>query len=113
MSVDNSSEFVLESPTRLLLDVNVLLSGVVGKSGSIARELYEQALRGEIRMIFNPSYLSELERVLTYERVINLGISSSVVFRMAEDLFLMGEYVPHLERFDWPSLSDPKGGQAR
>ena len=45
---------LLESPARLLSDVNLFLSEVVGKSGRIARELYEQALRGEIRLIFNP-----------------------------------------------------------
>ncbi len=93
---------------RLILDINSLLAGIAGKPGSIAHRLYTRFRTGEVRLIFDGTYLSELERVLDYESIQRLGITRGLAFGMARDLLLMGEYYPQVPRFDWPSLPDPK-----
>jgi predicted nucleic acid-binding protein len=95
-------------PPRLIADVNTLLAGVVGKPGSIAERLYRSFRRGQVRLVFDGTYLAELERVLDYEPIQQLGITRGLAFGMARDLLLLGEYYAQVPRYDWPSLPDPR-----
>lgn len=52
--------------------------------------------------------LSEIERILSYPKVIALGVTPALAFSTAVDLLHLGEYWPNVARYDWPSVSDPK-----
>ena len=53
-------------------------------------------------------HLVELERILTYPKVLALGVTPSLTFAAAVDLLQLGEYWPIVPRYDWPSVNDLK-----
>lgn len=96
------------TPPRLILDTNVLLSGLMGRPGTLAHRLYKQFERGEVRLAFSASLLSEIQDVVGYPGILARGMSPSLAFKLARDLYELGEYYPQVERYDWPSLPDRK-----
>lgn len=48
---------------RVLLDTNVLISGILFRG--LPRTLLERAIRGELHLVTSPVLLDELERILT------------------------------------------------
>ncbi|MCL6527269.1 MAG: putative toxin-antitoxin system toxin component, PIN family [Thermaceae bacterium] len=96
------------TPPRLILDTNVLLSGLMGRPGTMAHRLYKQFERGEVRLVFSASLLSEIQDVVGYPGILARGMSPGLAFKLARDLYELGEYYPKVERYDWPSLPDRK-----
>jgi putative PIN family toxin of toxin-antitoxin system len=90
------------------MDVNVILSGTVGRAGTVNWRIYEAFLKGELRAVISEPLLFELEKVLGYERMRALGVTPSVAARLMRDLLLLGEYVAPVPQLDWDSLSDVK-----
>jgi putative PIN family toxin of toxin-antitoxin system len=93
---------VAGGPERVLLDTNVLLSGVLfgGKPG----ELVEAARRGGIRAVTSVYILRELQDVLSSSR---FGFDPELCEDLAVELAAFMEVVPVLpSREHW--VSDPK-----
>jgi uncharacterized protein len=96
-------------PPRLIPDINVFLNGIVSSRGNtLNTRLYQGFRRGLVRFIYSEEWLDEFERILTYPQVLALGITASGVAKASRDLFLLGEYVAPVPRFDWPDLGDRK-----
>lgn len=93
---------------RVVPDANVLLGGIVGKEGGFTRRLYLSFRRGDCAFVVSAELLSEIERILSYPKVITLGVTPALAFATAVDLLHLGEYWPNVVRYDWPSVTDPK-----
>jgi putative PIN family toxin of toxin-antitoxin system len=93
---------------RVVPDANVLLGRIVGKEGGLTRRLYLSFRRGDCAFVVSAELLSEIERILSYPKVIALGVTPALAFATAVDLLHLGEYWPSVARYDWPSVSDPK-----
>ncbi len=98
----------LSSLPRVVADVNVILNGAAGKQGSILRQLHERFRHAELRYVLSQEMLSELKIVLTYPKIIALGLTPALAFEIAVDLLQLGEYTAPVAFFDWPSLPDRK-----
>ncbi|WP_293912190.1 putative toxin-antitoxin system toxin component, PIN family [Deinococcus sp.] len=97
-------------PLRLVVDIQVLLSGVTSPHGP-AHDLWQAALRFDVVLVLAEGHFSELVRVLTYPQVLVLGggkLTPSLSFQFANQLFQVGEYYPRLPASAWPSCPDPK-----
>lgn len=97
---------LLKGVSRLIPDANVLLRGVVGQG--LAKELYAAFTRSEVRFIVSAELMAELNRILTYPRVIKLGrgITPSIAFGLGLELMYLSEFFPTVARYEWPSLND-------
>lgn len=93
---------------RVVADVNIILSGATGKRGSVLRQLHERFRRAELRYVLSQALLDELKTVLSYPKVIALGMTPALAFDMAVDLLHLGEYIAPVTRYDWPSVPDRK-----
>lgn len=88
---------------RVLLDTNVLISGILFRG--LPRSLLERAIRGELDLVTSPVLLDELERVLTDA----LGVPPELARLARSELEALAEVVvPN----DVPSVSrDPDDDQ--
>ena len=98
----------LPNVKRLIPDVNVLLGGMVGKDEGLLHQLYLSFRRGDCTFVLCADHLVELERILTYPKVLALGVTPSLTFAAAVDLLQLGGYWPTVPRYDWPSVNDLK-----
>lgn len=95
---------------RLVVDIQVLLSGVTGSKGP-SFELWQAARRFDVVLVLCEGHFSELAQVLTYPQVLALGdgaLTPSLSFQFAAQLFQVGEYYAHVQPNAWPSCPDPK-----
>ena len=100
----------MASSLRLVVDIQVLLSGVTGAKGP-SFELWQAALRFDVVLVLCEGHFAELARVLTYPHVLALGngaLTPSLSFQFAAQLFQVGEYYAHVPAHAWPSCPDPK-----
>ena len=81
---------------------------MVGKDKGLLHQLYLSFRRGDCTFVLCADHLVELERVLTYPKVLALGMAPSLAFATAVDLLHLGEYWPTVPRYDWPSVNDLK-----
>jgi uncharacterized protein len=91
-------------PLRLVVDIQVLLSGVTSISGP-SRDLWQAALRFDALLILCEGHVAELAHVLTYPQVLRLGggaLTPSISFQFAAQLFQVGEYHTPVPAHDWP-----------
>ncbi len=93
---------------RLIADVNVLVFGATAKENSLTERFYRTFLCSELRLVFSSELTLELQEVVGYPRVIGRGITPSIAFRLARQIYELGEYYPRVTKYDWPSLSDKK-----
>jgi putative PIN family toxin of toxin-antitoxin system len=97
----------------LVLDTLVVVSAIIGNTGSASFALLRAIETGEVRLAVSDDWLRELVRVLEYPRIagmINADQSKPArAFRIALGIGLMGQ-VHRPRRLDWPSLSDPNDG---
>lgn len=82
----------MNPPVRLIADINVLFSGLLGRAGTLNDRLYQRFRQGELRLIFDGEYLKEVVRVLDYPAFAKLGLTAGMAFDLARDLFDLGEY---------------------
>jgi predicted nucleic acid-binding protein len=94
--------------TRLIADVNVLLFSLTAKQGSLTERFYRAFLGSELRLVFSSELMLELQEVVDYSQVIARGITPSIAFRLARQIYELGEYYPRVTQYDWPSLQDKK-----
>ena len=95
---------------RLVVDIQVLLSGVTSSKGP-SFDLWQAARRFDVVLVLCEGHFLELARVLTYPQVLALGngaLTPSVSFQFAAQLFHVGEYYAHVPSTAWPSCPDPK-----
>ncbi len=110
MTLATLGGFVISDPPRLILDANVLLNAITAPSSTILGRLHTRFRRGEVRVVFSEVLLTEFQSILEYPRIVErFKLGAADGFGVARDLLLLGEYVAPVPRFDWPSLSDPKG----
>lgn len=86
----------------------MLLGGITGKDKGLSRQLYLSFRRGDCAFVLAADHLAELERILSYPKVLALGVTPALAFAAAVDLLHLGEYWPNVARYDWPSVTDPK-----
>ena len=86
----------------------MLLGGVVGRDEGVLRRLYLSFRRGDCAFVLSADHLAELERVLSYPKVLALGVTPARAFAAAVDLLRLGEYWANVARYDWPSVGDAK-----
>jgi putative PIN family toxin of toxin-antitoxin system len=102
----------MKLPVRLVLDTNVLVSGLLKRSGPPARIL-ELILSGQAIPILQPDILDEYTRVLARPR---LNISPIYARQMLRFLAVAGEWinptVSEPDLTDVPDLSDLPFAQA-
>lgn len=96
-------------PPRLIPDINVLLSGLTSSAGP-SHDLFQAARHFEVLFVLAEEHFQELQRVLTYPKVLALGtgITPADAFGLSTLLHQTAEVVRPLERYDWPSCPDPK-----
>jgi putative PIN family toxin of toxin-antitoxin system len=90
---------------RAVLDTNVFISALLSRSGTPAR-IVERWLAGEFELVVSESLLSELEKVLAYQRV-----RSRIGDAVARDLVAMlRRYAIVASEVDEPPVrsDDPK-----
>jgi putative PIN family toxin of toxin-antitoxin system len=97
----------------LVVDTLVVVSAIIGNTGSASFALLRAIETGEVRLAVSDDWLRELVRVLEYPRIaglINADQSKPArAFRIALGIGLMGQ-LHRPRRLDWPSLSDPNDG---
>jgi predicted nucleic acid-binding protein len=98
----------------LVLDTLVVVSAIIGNTGSASFAVLRAIETGEVRLAVSDDWLRELVRVLEYPRIagiINSDQSKPArAFRIALGIGLMGQ-LHRPRRLDWPSLST--GARAR
>ena len=72
------------------------------------RRLYLSFRGGDCAFVLSADHLAELERVLSYPKVLALGVTPARAFAAAVDLLHLGEYWPYVARYDPPSAGDAK-----
>jgi putative PIN family toxin of toxin-antitoxin system len=94
--------------SRLIPDANILLRGIAGRG--LAKELYASFTRAKVHFVVSAELMAELNRVLTYPRVLKLGlgITPSMAFSLALELMYISEFFSTAPKYEWPSLSDVK-----
>jgi putative PIN family toxin of toxin-antitoxin system len=97
----------------LVVDTLVVVSAIIGNTGSASFALLRAIETGEAALAVSDDWLRELVRVLEYPRIasiINADQSKPArAFRIALGIGLMGR-LHRPRRLDWPSLSDPNDG---
>jgi putative PIN family toxin of toxin-antitoxin system len=103
----------MKRPPLLVVDTLVVVSAIIGNTGSASFALLRAIETGEVRLAVSDDWLRELVRVLECPRiagVINADQSKPArAFRIALGIGLMGQ-LHRPRRLDWPSLSDPNDG---
>jgi uncharacterized protein len=91
-------------------DINILLSGATNPYG-IPRKIFDAACEFRIIFVLADEHYIEMQRILSYEKVLRLGRDSftpASAFGLAATLYRIAEHHSRLERFEWTSCSDPK-----
>jgi putative PIN family toxin of toxin-antitoxin system len=96
------------NPPRLIADVNVFLFGLVAKQGSLTERFYRAFSRSDICLVFSSELTLELQEIVAYPKVVAKGVTPAIAFRLAREIYELGEYYPRVNRYDWPSLKDKK-----
>jgi putative PIN family toxin of toxin-antitoxin system len=91
---------------RAVLDVNVLISALISRSGAPAR-LLELWLGGELELVVSEALLVELERALAYPKVRRL-VAATEASRFLALLRELADVVP--DRAGVPPVSSPDRG---
>jgi putative PIN family toxin of toxin-antitoxin system len=103
----------MKRPPLLVVDTLVVVSAIIGNTGSASFAVLRAIETGEVRLAVSDDWLRELVRVLEYPRIagiINADQSKPArAFRIALGIGLMGQ-LHRPRRLDWPSLSDPNDG---
>jgi putative PIN family toxin of toxin-antitoxin system len=93
---------------RLVIDANVLFSGLVARPESLSYRCLEASRRGATRLVFSQDLMDELERTLEYPRILALGITPALAFGLARQFYELGEFINPVQKYDWPTLKDRK-----
>jgi uncharacterized protein len=92
---------------RILLDTNILARSA-GPAHGLARELVQLATQHRHRLLLSPFLVTELSRVLRYERVRQVhGYSDDEIDQFVADMMLVAEMVTSSEPLPTLGLADP------
>jgi uncharacterized protein len=92
---------------RVLLDTNILARSA-GPTHGLARELVHFVTQHQHRLLLSPFLVTELSRVLRYERVRQVhGYSDDEIDQFVADMMLVAEMVISSAPFPMLGLSDP------
>jgi len=96
----------MQDVLRVIPDINLLVRAL--SSRGLPSRLLLHFQRGEIRFVVSADLLAELQRVLSYPRVLALGtgITPRAAFGLAVELLTLSEYHPFVKRLEWPDAKD-------
>jgi putative PIN family toxin of toxin-antitoxin system len=97
------------APPLIVLDTSVVVSALVGPTGSPHYRLLDRVASGDLLLALSDDFLRELSRVVGYPEVEPRIVSAARAVRYGLELGVMGRLLP-TPRHDWPSIRDPKDG---
>ena len=97
----------LTIPALIVLDTMIVVGGVIGRTSGSDATVLHLIETGGVRLASSDAWLRELQDVLTRPVILESVADPGRLVRAALTVGVMGAlYRP--QRFDWPSLTDPK-----